>query len=128
MFEKKILIVEDDEPIRDLYVKVFSDNGFDVFFAKTGEEALEILEDEDIPVMFIDINIPGMSGIELAKEILKKKKNVMMHAVTGYVGTFTQDECLDAGFEEFFIKPVAMNELLMTANHALDELNKRNKQ
>ena len=125
MIEKKILIVEDDEPIRDLYVKVFSDNGFDVFFAKTGDEALEILEDEEIPVMFIDINIPGMSGIELAKKILEKKKNVIMHAVTGYDATFTQDECLDAGFEEFFIKPVAMNELLMTANHALDELNRR---
>ncbi|MFC1564642.1 response regulator [candidate division KSB1 bacterium] len=125
MIEKKVLIVEDDDPIRDLYVKVFSDNGFEAYFAKDGDEALRLLEDEEIPVMFIDINIPGMSGIELGKRILAVKENVIIHAVTGYDTVFTQEQCLDAGFEEFFIKPVAMNDLLMTANHSLEKLQKK---
>ncbi len=122
MVEKKVLIVEDDEPVRDLYVSVFSENGFETYFASTGEEALELLKNEDIPVMFIDINMPGMSGFELATKIFEMKDNVILHAVTGYESSYNQDECLDAGFEEFFTKPVAMNELIMSAKHSFGKL------
>lgn len=66
----KILLVDDDAFLRDMYATKFAEEGYQVVVAKSGPEALTVLKDEgDVKVVMLDMIMPGMSGIELLKEI-----------------------------------------------------------
>jgi len=66
----KILLVDDDAFLRDMYATKFTEEGYTVVAAKSGSEALTALKDEgDIDVVMLDMVMPGMSGVELLKAI-----------------------------------------------------------
>ena len=109
-----ILVVDDEEAIRYTYDLAISDAGYTVFYAECGEEAWEILGDEDINVIFLDLNLPDMSGIELCRQIRCVKPNAYILAITGYATHFDIAECYQAGFDDYLEKPVSL-ELLQTS-------------
>jgi len=122
MNEKKILVVDDEVLILDLLREVFQSAGYTVLTAESGEEALKILQHESIMVMFLDIKLPGISGIELCKKIRVENQICIIHAMTGYNNIYGLLECRAAGFDDFFIKPVRMNLLKKAAQDAFDKL------
>ena len=66
----KILLVDDDAFLRDMYATKFTEEQYSVVVAKSGAEALTVLKDEgDVDVVMLDMIMPGMSGIDLLKEI-----------------------------------------------------------
>ena len=67
--QKKVLIVEDDMFIRDIYQVKFSNEGFMVFIAENGQEALDILEKEIPDIILLDVLMPVMGGMETLKKI-----------------------------------------------------------
>ncbi|MCP3871868.1 MAG: response regulator [Desulfobacteraceae bacterium] len=69
---KTILIVDDETSIRGLFKTALTQKNYAVLTAESGEKALEIIDSETIPVMFLDLNLPGINGIELCKKILEK--------------------------------------------------------
>lgn len=122
MNDRKILVVDDEETIRDLFKHVFESAGFETYTAEGGEEALAILRKVDINVMFLDLNMPGMNGIELCKEIRKTKPDAFLYAVTGFSNIFEAPECLAAGFNDYFFKPAQIKSLINTAQESFDKL------
>lgn len=122
MIEKKILVVDDEVYIRDVFEKAFEPAGYTVFKAESAEEALKILQDESIMVMFLDIKLPGMSGIDLCKKIRVENKICILHAFTGYSNINGLLACRDAGFDDFFVKPVDISLLLKAAENAFEKL------
>ena len=122
MSEKKILVVDDEENIRDVFEQAFSRAGYMVRLAESAEEALEILKDDKIQVMFVDLNLPGMDGIELCKQIRKNLPRAIIHAVTGYNSFFEFSDCRDVGFVVCFKKPVKLAVLLEAAEEAFKKL------
>jgi CheY-like chemotaxis protein len=67
---KKLLLVDDDAFLRDMYAIKFSDSKFDVHVAETGLQALNLIEESpDFDVVLLDMVMPGMGGIELVQEI-----------------------------------------------------------
>ncbi|SPD73080.1 Response regulator receiver protein [uncultured Desulfobacterium sp.] len=106
MGDKKILVVDDDELIREIFEQAFVREGYDVRLAESGEKALGILREEDIRVVFLDLNMPGMNGVELCSEIRRKTPTAIIHAVTGYGSLFELASCREAGFDDYFSKPV----------------------
>ncbi|MBW2164395.1 MAG: response regulator [Deltaproteobacteria bacterium] len=123
MSEKKILVVDDEENIRDVFEQAFSRAGYMVRLAESAEEALEILKDDKIQVMFLDLNLPGMNGVELCKQIRKDLPIAIIHAVTGYSRPlFEFSDCRDAGFDVCFNKPVKLAVLLEAAEKAFNKL------
>ena len=122
--ENKILVVDDEAAIRDSFEKAFTAKGFFVRCAETAEEALEILKVENIQVMFLDLNLPEMSGVELCKRIRKDKPVSMIHAVTGYTSLFELVDCREAGFDDYFTKPVELKSLFKAADDAFEKLNR----
>ena len=122
MSEKKILVVDDDEQIRTLFEKFFSEAGYAVRLAETGEEALKILKKENIHVMFLDLNLPGMNGVELCRQIRKDNPIACIYAVTGYASVFEVANCRRAGFDDYFIKPVGLKLLLNAARDSFEKL------
>jgi len=73
--ENKILVVDDEEAIRELLERAFTKAGYTVCCAGSGEGALEVLKQEDIQVMFLDLKLPELNGVELCSQIRKDKPN-----------------------------------------------------
>jgi DNA-binding response OmpR family regulator len=122
MSEKQILIVDDDVGVRDMMKLTFAINNYVVFAAGSAEEALDILKKENLMVMFLDLKLPGMNGIDLCRRIREENKLAIIYAITGYSTLFTLLECREAGFDDFFIKPFDSNLLLKAAGDAFAKL------
>jgi CheY-like chemotaxis protein len=119
---KKIFIVDDDLQIRLMLGKVFKKDGYEVRSAESAEEALEILEKEKYQVMFLDLKLPKMDGVELCRRIRKNNPIGIIYAVTGYASLFELADCREAGFDDYFKKPVEMKILLQAAQDAYDKI------
>jgi len=122
MSEKKILVVDDEKAIISLLKQAFTRAGFSVVPAESAEEALTLLEQEEISVMFLDLNLPGMNGIELCRRIKNDKPMSIIFAVTGYASLFELADCREAGFDDYFKKPVDMKTLVKSATDAFERI------
>lgn len=120
--EKKILIVDDELSIRDLFQDFFSDAGYAVSLATNAEEALKTLEEEQIMVMFLDLKLFGMDGIQLCRQIRSKNHIAIIYAITGWAGLFEIEECREAGFDDFFTKPIKLDLMLNAVEEAFKKL------
>lgn len=120
--ENRILIVEDDKAIRSLYKNAFEQQGYIVLTAEDGEAALEILPNVNVQVMFLDLGLPGMDGVELCRQIRSTHPIAIISAVTGYASLFELADCREAGFDDYFIKPVNLPTLFKAAEDAFDRL------
>ncbi|MCK5542320.1 MAG: response regulator [Desulfobacterales bacterium] len=124
MAKRRILVVDDEESIRTLYQSALVTQGYEVSAAESGEKALEILETKLITIMFLDLNLPGMSGIQLCKKIMQKIPTAICIAVTGYASDFELADCKEAGFEDYFKKPMPLKELFNAAKAAFDKIDR----
>lgn len=79
---KKILIVDDEREITHLVKKFLEPEGFEVYTANSGKEALELLESITPDFIFLDLFMPGMSGWDVLREIRKKLKDVPVAMLT----------------------------------------------
>ncbi len=118
MNEKKILVVDDEEPIRKLFHTALQQKGYAVFSASCAEDALELVDSHTFPFMFLDLNLPKMSGIDLCREVLKKHPETIAYAVTGYASNYKSSECMEAGFASYFTKPVSLQTIFKAADKA----------
>jgi DNA-binding NtrC family response regulator len=122
MIGKKILIVDDEESICLLLKSALTTKGYDVITAGIPSEALDILDKDTILVMFIDLNLPEMDGVELCKEIIKRNPLTIAYAITGYASHFELANCKSAGFEDYFKKPVRLLDIFNAAERAFEKL------
>jgi CheY-like chemotaxis protein len=122
MNEKKILVVDDEVSILDMLKDAFSSAGYTVLTAESAENAIKIFRQESIMVMFLDLNLPGMSGLELCKLIRKQNQIGILYAFTGYSNFYGLLDCRAAGFDDFFVKPVKLDVLLKAAQEAFEKL------
>ncbi|MCF8075348.1 MAG: response regulator [Desulfotignum sp.] len=122
MKEKRILVVDDEPTILNLFTQAFERAGYLVTTAETAEAALKILEKESFWVFFLDLNLPGMSGVDLCRQIRHQYPMAIVYAVTGYASLFELSECRDAGFEDYFTKPAKLSDLVEAADNAFKKL------
>jgi CheY-like chemotaxis protein len=120
--QNKILVVDDEQVIGDILKKAFSKVGYTALCAQSSEEALDILKHENIKVMFLDLHLPGMNGVELCRLIRKNNPIACIFAMTGYVHMFELLECRQAGFDDYFTKPVNLQVLFAAAKEAFQKL------
>lgn len=96
---KKILIVEDDEALRDTFQKVVQDAGFRVLMARHGLEAIDLYQThcDDVSVVITDINMPLMKGTELIDHLRNLRPDVKIIFMSGFVsGTDAAGELLES--------------------------------
>ena len=124
MSEKKILVVDDEVHVRDMLEQAFSKAGYTVRLAESAEETLDILKDEKIQVMFLDLKLPGMNGLKLCRKIRKDFPIAIIHAITGYASLFEPADCREAGFDDYFIKPVDLEVLFKAAQDAFEKIDR----
>jgi len=122
--EHELLVVDDEKTIRDSFERAFSKAGFAVRCAGSAEEAMEILKRNNIQVMFLDLKLPETDGVELCRQVRKNKPLAIVHAVTGYTSLFELVDCREAGFDDYFTKPVELKTLLKAASDAFEKLDR----
>ena len=118
------MIVDDEFSIRDLFQSAFSDAGYSVYLAENSEQALQILTQEEIDLIFLDLKLFGMNGIELCRQIKKDKPVSIIYAITGWTGLFEVEECREAGFDDYFTKPFQLNVLFKAVEDAFEKLDR----
>lgn len=107
MEKRKILIVEDDLFIRDIYKVRFEQEDFEVIVAENGMVGLEKLKSNIIPdVILLDIMMPGMNGIEVLKQIKSNDdwKNIPVMMLTNISEKEKVNEAMDLGVQNYLIK------------------------
>ena len=113
----KILIVEDEENIRLLYKEELEDLGYDVILALDGKEAIKKYDLQQPDLIILDIQLPGMDGIETMNIIRGKSRDVPIILCTAY-GEYKQDMKTWAS-EAYLIKSADLKELLSTVKKIL---------
>ncbi len=120
--EKKILVIDDEDTIREILEKAFCKAGYCVRLATGAKEALEILRKEYIPVIFIDLGLEIMNGFELCGHIRKDSPSAFIYALTGYAALFSPHEIRGAGFDDYFSKPISINTLYKVAKDSFEKI------
>lgn len=119
---RKILVVDDEPELIELYQEFITRAGYEVLSAGSAEEALGIQKTENIWVAFLDLNLPGMNGVELCRQLKRNYPIIIAYAVTGYASLFELSECREAGFDDYFTKPVNFSVLLKAAEQAFERI------
>jgi CheY-like chemotaxis protein len=119
---RKILVVDDEAPYRDMLERAFSRIGVSVCSVATGEEALEVLTREYIPVMFLDLGLETLNGLDLCEQIREDSPYAIIYALTGYTKLFGQQEILEAGFNDSFAKPFRLETLYQAVREAFEKI------
>lgn len=122
MVKNTILVVDDEVSILNLMKQAFTRAGYEVRTAGGAKEALDILNDEKIHVIFSDLNMPEMNGLELCRKIRKDMPMAIITAMTGHASLFELADCREAGFDDYFIKPVSISTLVKTAERAFEKM------
>ncbi|MHC4872663.1 MAG: response regulator [Planctomycetota bacterium] len=120
--EKKILIVDDEAPILDLLEEVFTNEGYKVIKALNAEMALDTLKKQRIQVISLDLMMPGMNGMELCRKIKEQYPLTIVYALTGHISLFGVSDCIEAGFDDVFMKPVDVDDYGRAIEYAFDKL------
>ena len=109
----KILVVDDDEQVRDFIVSLFSSYGHRCETAKDGLEALETIKKNSFDSAIIDAIMPHMDGITLTKELANLHPDLPVMAMSGYADEHSAGSAMAAGAREFIRKPFSNSELIL---------------
>ena len=102
MTKRSILVVDDEPCIRLAFAKMFTTARYEVQTAESAEQALQIMVTTPAAVLFLDLNLPAMNGLDLCREVRKGWPWSIAIAVTGYASLFELVECREAGFEDYY--------------------------
>lgn len=116
-----ILIVDDEEGLREGLSRLLEGEGYAIVAAETGEEALQILQQSHIDLVLTDMRMPGMSGIDLLKKIRESYGELGVIILTGYGQIESYIEAMNSGAIEYVSKPFKVNELKFIVNKVLTE-------
>lgn len=114
----KVMVVDDEPDMQMLFEQRFRkevlEGRLQFVFALSGDEALQYVDGKDgadLVLILSDINMPGMSGLELLQELKARKRNLPVYMITAYSDETSQAKALDYGADEYLTKPLDFQEL-----------------
>ncbi|HUJ18538.1 MAG TPA: sigma-54 dependent transcriptional regulator [Nitrospirota bacterium] len=116
---KSILIVEDEETLRESIKRIFTKEGFTVDAAESAEQGLALLDANAYDVIISDIILPGMDGIEMLNKVREQIPDQIFIVVTAYASLDTSVKALRAGAYDYIMKPIIHEEIKQIVRNAL---------
>jgi DNA-binding NtrC family response regulator len=114
----KILVVDDEETVRNLLQRILKGEGYEVVTAADGADAMGLVSNGDINIVLIDIKMPGMSGIDVLSRLSAAWPEVCVIMVSAVVETQTAIEAMKMGAYDYIIKPFDQKEVLHKVQQA----------
>lgn len=118
---ERLLIVEDEDTLRESLKRVFAREGYEVEVARSAEAALIVIEEQSFDLIITDIILPGMDGIELLRRCREQNPEQLIIVMTAFASLETAVEALRGGSYDYIIKPIIHEEIKRIARNALRE-------
>jgi len=119
----KILVIDDERSIRNTLKDILEFEKHQVALAENGKQGLEVAQNSVFDLIFSDIKMPEMDGIELLVNLKEKEIDVPIIMISGHGNIETAVECIKKGAFDFIEKPIDLNRLLVTVRNALERNN-----
>ena len=118
----KILIIDDERSIRNSLKEILADEGYDVDVAENGAQGCEMADKEKYSVIFCDIKMPGMDGMEVLDKFAEMGIDAAVVMISGHGDIDTAVECIKKGAFDFIQKPLDLNRILITIKNATEKV------
>ena len=119
MKKEQILIVDDEEDMRDFLEIMLKKEGYDVSAFGSAKGAVEVFSEKDFDIVITDMRMPDMNGLELLKALKALRSDVIVIMVTAYASVDTAIEAMKAGAYDYFTKPFNIEEIKVNIRKAL---------
>jgi len=121
MERKKILVVDDEEDVRETLATVLENLNYQALLAANGEEALSVIKNQRVDVILSDLYMPGMNGIELLKRVKTEKKNIIFLMITAHPTIETAVDAIKKGAYDYLTKPFHIEEVRIKLSRAMEK-------
>ena len=118
----KILIIDDERSIRNSLKEILIDEGYDVDVAENGVQGCDMVEKEKYSVIFCDIKMPEMDGMEVLDRLTSMGVDAAVVMISGHGDIQTAVECIKKGAFDFIQKPLDLNRILITIKNATEKV------
>jgi len=116
----RILVIDDEEPIRDLLADFLVSRGYEVTTTPDGRSGLSLLKEEKYDLFLLDLMMPGMSGLDVLREAAAEKINVQSIVITAFASVQTAVEAMKFGAFDYITKPFVLDDVHIAIKRALD--------
>lgn len=116
----KILWVDDEIDLLKPHILFLQKKNYEVQTCKSGTEALELIEEENFDIIFLDENMPGLTGLETLAEIKERRETVPVVMITKSEEEYIMEEAIGSKIADYLIKPVNPNQILLSLKKNLD--------
>ncbi len=116
----KILWVDDEIDMLKPHIIFLESKGYEMTTCKSGTEALEQIENENFDIVFLDENMPGLTGLETLTEIKEKRETIPVVMITKSEEEYIMEEAIGSKIADYLIKPVNPNQILLSIKKNLD--------
>jgi hypothetical protein len=120
MKKSKILIADDEQVIRELLLKFLSNEGYEVYQAIDGFDALDKIKNNDYGMAILDLKMPGINGMEIITKVKELNKDLAIIVITGYATLETAKAAIKLGCFEYITKPFNMDDVIATIKRAFN--------
>ena len=120
---KRILVIDDDESIRKSFILALEDTDYQVDIAESGEKGIEMEHKDKYDLIFLDLKMPGLNGVETLRELRKIDKDVPVYIVTAFHKEFFEGlkSAGEDGIDfEVVKKPIGGDDIVLVAKSALE--------
>ena len=118
----KILIIDDERSIRNSLKEILADEGYDVDVAENGVQGCSMVEKEKFDVIFCDIKMPEMDGMEVLDKFNQMGLDAAIVMISGHGDIDTAVDCIKKGAFDFIQKPLDLNRILITIKNATEKV------
>ena len=118
----KILIIDDERSIRNSLKEILTDEGYDVDVAENGAQGIQMVDNEKYSVIFCDIKMPEMDGIEVLGRLTEMGIDSAVVMISGHGDIDTAVDCIKKGAFDFIQKPLDLNRILITIKNATEKV------
>src|SRR5207247_1334252 len=118
--KEKILIVDDDEGVRQVLSQSLSEAGYRISSAESGEKATAAVREETFDLVILEMGLPRVDGMEVLKEITALRPEMPVVMITGYASVETAIKAMKMGAVDYIVKPFRMEEVELVIGKALE--------
>ena len=115
---RRVMVIEDESRLRDMLQRAVRDMGFEIVTAGSAEAGMRLLEQSPIDILIVDLNLPGMNGLELLEIVHKRWPDIQPIVLTGFGDLASAKQAMHMDAVDFLTKPCALGDLEVSLERA----------